>query len=323
MNKEINKKWLLFFTIVLVLSLSYFFIYKPYFTIDGIIERDMNGAKMLEGKTLYESNKESDLITDNSIEERSLETFSKWHTKRENIDWIKEDQVREKVFQLLSKDYFLRDLKKIPGEEKYLGIYIKNYSVESNYSDYNYTSCGDIVNGKINITGDYFLFIFDGEKIYNELVIPKYGYGFGDEVSFSLLNTKNNNFYIHKGPESDKDNYDIVRLSLIDFKDYNGDGINHELLLTGFSLSCSHNGMGIAGYDKLLDKPIFYRINKSSTSEDYVYWLDNFRPDEKGDVEIKWRCGDHGSETEDIDKYIYNDKNKIYQHVYHNVKDCL
>lgn len=53
MNKAINKKWIITFVVVLGLFLVYFFIYKPYFTIDGIIEREIKEERMLEEKVLY------------------------------------------------------------------------------------------------------------------------------------------------------------------------------------------------------------------------------------------------------------------------------
>lgn len=53
MDKTINRKWIIIFVIILVLFLVYFLIYKPYFTIDGIIERQVKEEQMLEKKVLY------------------------------------------------------------------------------------------------------------------------------------------------------------------------------------------------------------------------------------------------------------------------------
>lgn len=262
--------------------------------------------------------------------EKQAEVIKK--AKDANMDWIYNDPIRLKVFQQLPSDYFLRDLQKIPGQEKYLGIYIKNYNTIEHPNFDNYITCGGDIAGPIQIEGDYVLFMFDGENIYKNLQIPDYGDVFAEDVSFSLLNTKENNFYFYGGPESDSK--EIERSNLINFKDYTGDGLEHEFLLTGQRLACSHLTKGVAGYDVKFDEPIFYNINKSLYHADYeywttqnspddFYWVDKFKPDSNGDVEIIWQCGDHGAVTQETDRYIFNDQSKEYQRIYHGEEVCF
>jgi hypothetical protein len=253
--------------------------------------------------------------------EKQAEAIKK--AKDANIDWIYNDKTRIEV---------LRDLVKIPGQEKYLGVYVENYEVIENTNFDNYIACGEDIAGQIQIKGDYVLFMFDGEKIYRALKIPDYDDEFAGKVSFSLLNTKANNFYFYGGSESDGE--EIERSNLINFKDYTGDGLEHEFLLTGQRLACSHLTRGVAGYDVKFDEPIFYNINKSLYHVDYeywatqnspddFYWVNRFKPDSNGDVEIIWQCGDHGAVTQETDRYIYNDQSKEYQRIYHGEEACF
>ena len=262
--------------------------------------------------------------------EKQAEAIKK--AKDANIDWIYNDKARIEVYQQLPSEYFLRDLVKIPGQEKYLGVYVENYEVIENPNFDDYIACGEDIAGQIQIKGDYVLFMFDGEKIYRALKIPDYDDESAGKVSFSLLNTKSNNFYFYGCPESDSN--EIERSNLINFKDYTGDGLDYEFLLIGERLSCGHLTRAVAGYDAEFDEPIFYNISKSLYAGDYkylvtqnspddFYWVNNFKPDSNGDVEIIWQCGDHGAVTQETDRYIFNNQDKEYRRIYHGEEACF
>jgi len=53
MTETIDKKWIIAFAIILGLLLLYSFIYKPYFTTGGKIEKEIKEERMLEEKVLY------------------------------------------------------------------------------------------------------------------------------------------------------------------------------------------------------------------------------------------------------------------------------
>lgn len=53
MDKLLNNRWVIIFIITIGLLLVYFFIYKPYFTIEGIIDREVKEEQALEKKVLY------------------------------------------------------------------------------------------------------------------------------------------------------------------------------------------------------------------------------------------------------------------------------
>jgi len=53
MFKTKNNKLVIVLGIVIIFILAYFFVYKPYFTVEGKIWREVKEEKMLEEKVLY------------------------------------------------------------------------------------------------------------------------------------------------------------------------------------------------------------------------------------------------------------------------------
>lgn len=228
------------------------------------------------------------------------EGVNKWLDKTS----ISNGLARLVVSKLIPKDSFLRDLEKIPGTDKYLGIYITDYSVKENQSDIHadgstFITCPEEIFGKTEIAGKYYLFLFDGHNIVNTISIPSYIDNQTNEMSVSLLNTKSNNSYVY-GDDSNRDNYEIGYVKLINFTDYTGDNLKFEFNIAGDNIACGHISRLIAGYDLKNNKAIIYNIKNDNGS---VYWFDNFIPKNDGSVKITWRCDDHGSEYDSTETF--------------------
>ncbi|NVP18015.1 hypothetical protein HUU51_04830 [Candidatus Gracilibacteria bacterium] len=244
------------------------------------------------------------------------------------------------ILNVIPYGSFLREYKEIPGENGvYIGIYIKNYEILSEgKQEYGfngekmplYSDCFGNVEGQ-GIKGEYYLFSFKDGRILNEKEVPV-GFRFNNisnnselpKLTFSYYNTKYNNSYYFLKKEveyNDENNFSIEKTSLINFSDYNGDGIKNEFFLVDhWDQVCGHNNYLIAGYDNKTNGVIIYGIkSKDGTTG---YWGDNFIPDTKGEVVNGWNCGDHGSDTLNKTYYKFNKENNIFEYVKNENRNC-
>jgi hypothetical protein len=268
--------------------------------------------------------------------------------KFENNVWIAEDTVRVKVNKILPSEVFFRELKKIPGTDEYLGIYVKDYTVdERNFIDvFDESSilitCPDQIGGQTSIFGEYHLFLYKNDKIIGDKLIPvSDGYKNEDGINkqtFSLINTKINNLLLYNKAafitgndyEKVKDKYKLERTELINFADYTGDGSQHEFIMVGFYISCGHEERLIAGFDQGKNEIIIYPITNDliadyaseTVGKELIYWRDNFIPNNKGEVDYIWNCGDHGSLTESKKKFAFNKQRKIFELISTSERKC-
>jgi len=246
---------------------------------------------------------------------------------KEQNDWVKKSQERTNASNLLPKDVFLRDIQQIPGTDGlYLGLYVDKFAININETDESlpYMICPEQNYGAVSITGDYYIFIMNNDKIVDKLLIPQSGSELkfsstSTSITLTLKNTKINNFYLYGEPEpTEKDSGDIVRVNLIKFNDYTDDGKNHEFNLLGNYINCGHNEYLIAGYDNKNNKAIIYPI---INDEEKYYWGDNFIP--RGNIiDYKLECGDHGNETDINRVYKYDDKLSGYKLISKSERAC-
>lgn len=246
---------------------------------------------------------------------------------KENSAWVKENQERTKASNLLPKDVFLRDIQQIPGTDGlYLGLYIDKFTINITETDESvpYMICPEQNYGAVSITGDYYIFVMNNDKLIDKLLIPQSNSEseFGStstSITLTLKNTKINNFYLYNEPEpTEKESGDITRVNLIKFNDYTNDGKFHEFNLLGYYLSCGHNEYLIAGYDSKNIKAIIYPI--INNGEKY-YWGDNFIPN-GNTIDYELKCGDHGIETNINKVFQYDDKLSGYKLISKSEKAC-
>lgn len=318
MSKMIkNKKTLTILVIALFLMIVFLLIWYLYYNnnkkeVNYCAYKNDGRFDVVEPLKDVPNNIELDLVAQAKANKRIFDL---------QFDWAFSDKVVFDLYQSLPKEYFLRDLEKIPGTDQYLGVYISGYAFTewSTPDDLPYITCEEALRGEVTISGDYYLFVFDGKNIISSVKIPDYG-DF-ETLSISLLNTKNNNNYYFGGEEKDG-NYEIERAKLINFQDYTGDGVAHEFILPGYYMACGHVGYAVAGYDQVNNQPTVYKINISKTGEDYVYWRDRFKPNNLGEVKVIWNCGDHGAITMDTDIYLFNEIKQSYDLHYSSVEKC-
>lgn len=217
--------------------------------------------------------------------------------------------IEESIKMALPDNAILREYKMIPEtkQESYLGIYILNSEIAAqqlNSDNLYYGTCPDETMGQ-SIKGEYHLFLYQDDKIINDVFIPPYNTYYGNEMSLSFNNTRENNATFFEGEKpNENDKYKLERTNLINFHDYNGDNLEHEFILVGESISCGHVERLVAGYDEESNRALAYSIK---TGNKTVFWFGNFKPDSFGSVSIITLCGDHGSDTE-YSEYFKFDK---------------
>lgn len=268
--------------------------------------------------------------------------------KFNNDIWIAEDPARIKVSKILPAKVFFRDLEKIPEINFYMGVYIKNYKVNERYlldvlnnGDILYT-CPEEIEGQVSVIGEYHLFVYNNDKIISDKLIPvSNNYkneNNSNNQSFSLVNTKINNLYLYDKAainsdlnyEKIKEKYRLERTKFINFADYTGDNLPHEFIIVGFYLSCGHEERLIAGFDQEKNEVIIFPIKNdlipnytnNTVGRKFVYWQDNFMPNNKGAVHYTWNCGDHGSLTEIKKNYTYNQQGKYFELISESERKC-
>lgn len=224
-----------------------------------------------------------------------------------NLQSVQVKSVKDYIVDVLPKEVFLREFEKIPNlnNESYLGIYVKNYDIGNDVSKKEFFSCPEQTVGQ-PITGEYHLFLFQNNKIVNDIIIPSPEFSSGDIQSLSYLNTKeNNNIYFGGDFYTESDKNKVEKTKLINFYDYTGDGLKYEFLLTGATEVCGHTLKLVAGYNQIENNALVYKIN---LSDQVVYWFSNFNPSNNGSVSVQWLCGDHGSDIETTKIFKFNKK---------------
>lgn len=269
--------------------------------------------------------------------------------KFDNNAWVTVDPERIKVSKILPSEVFFRDLKKIPGTDKYLGIYVKDYKIDEQNVLYGVFEDGSILNtcpdeiyGQVSVNGEYHLFLYENGKIISDKIIPVSEDNKNDDGSdkqmFSLINTKEHNLYLYNkyifivngNSEKIKDKYRLERTTLLNFADYTGDGLQHEFVIIGFYLSCGHEERLIAGFNREKNEVIIYPIindldvdNVNETvGQKLIYWHDNFMPSKKGEVNYIWNCGDHGSLIESKKLFNFDSQRKLFELISTTEKKC-
>ncbi len=233
--------------------------------------------------------------------------------------------ITTRVEALLPKNSFLRELALIPDifPESYLLIYVEDpkfNEIPKDASGYIYMSCPEVTEGQA-IEGIYHLALFQNNSIVNDKIIPV-----GDNVVFNnseeagesaalrqklvFKNTKINIYWMFNGLEPSKqEEYNLEKVTLINFKDYTGDGQKYEFKLIGATFPCGHTEFLIAGYDQENNKAVVYPVVEN---QDTFYWRDNFDPDSVGKVEWRFQCGDHGNDLEEYKLYQFNTDQENY-----------
>lgn len=235
----------------------------------------------------------------------------------------------KEIIQLIPIGAILREIKPMPASERndFIGIYIENPVIEATSTD-DYMNCSANIRGQ-SVIGVYHLFTYSLEHINSDIIIPKsaswddYNSSLSAQrIGMSWRNTKYNNFNNYNGQSYlERDKFNLEISNLINFEDYNGDGLPHEFILYGgVYYACGTDENLVAGYDNENGSAIIYKIMGETNSP--TYWAARFIPDQNGNVANKWGCGDHGSEEEISVLYKYNPINKYYYFVNKTVKKC-
>ncbi|MFZ4648914.1 MAG: hypothetical protein ACOYMB_04810 [Patescibacteria group bacterium] len=235
-----------------------------------------------------------------------------------NKDWIESDPVRMEVSKSIPKGSFFRDLEKIPGTNKYLGIYISDYSFYDR-GNLSFHSCDELVYGQTDIEGDYYLFLFDGGDIIAKKNIPKYNCGDDGQSTEVFLNTKSNNEYIY-GSGVEGNNRETERTKLINFHDYTGDGLEHEFNMVGCYNSCGNMDWLVAGFSQKTNSPVIFPVEFKDSK--ISYWVNNFIPKNDGTVKTEVPCGEHGSEYNIIKEFKFDRSDNSYKSIFESKKYC-
>lgn len=309
---------------IIILLIIFFVTLGLYGFFDKSIRNKNEKSTEMQKIKIEDSNSENNLDQFDYI---TVEDFN-------NEDWINGDPLRIEVNKLLPKNVFFRDLEKIPNTNEYLGIYVKNYSINEQKeleiigSDI-LTICPEQIYGQSSVDGEYHLFLYKNNKIIDDIIIPQ-----SDNYpnNFVLNNAKRNNFWYYDGEKPlIEDENKIERTKLLKFADYTGDGLKHEISIVGVYLSCGHEERMIVGYNDKSDKIIIYPIRTIVTEDttvqahnwENVYWYDNFEPDNNGVVNVVWGCGDHGNDVFTKDVYIYDKVIQIYKLTDRILRECL
>lgn len=197
--------------------------------------------------------------------------------------------LEESILKIIPSDSFLREYKLIPENQGvYIGIYIKNYEIEKplNSTGSIFLSCPEMAQWQW-IKWEYHIFSYVNREITSDLIVPSIDnrYFKDSELVLSYMNTKNNNYWYlwWEKPKSESEDDIIEKSNLINFNDYNWDGIKWEFLLVNWQENdCWGKNYLIAWYDQVDKKAIIYGIK--GKERNVSYWNENFIPNDKWEV---------------------------------------
>jgi hypothetical protein len=217
----------------------------------------------------------------------------------------------------------IREVKPLPNlvgqNQIYAGIYIENAKISPIDPKTDYSTCPEQTIGQA-ISGTYHVFTYFEGKIKNDRILPLDTYS-TQILSFPLKNTLVNNFNFFHGPSYNEDKKNELAISsLINFKDYTGDGKDNEFILYGEENSCGHISNMVVGINEGVGQIVFHPIVEDGLTG---HWSDNFIPNEKGDVVWQVQCGDHGSDTDAKKLFSFDQKTNSYILRGREVKKCI
>ncbi len=259
----------------------------------------------------------------------------------DNNEWLNESAERVEVARILPDGVMLLDLESVPQTNKYLGVYVKDYEVKESktlevFPDGDVLiTCPDQNYGQTYITAEYHLFVYGNGEVLDDKIIPNSywsGLDYGNQrQEFSLINTRVNNFYLGGGEDGEniKDKNRLERTKLIQLSDRTGDNLAWEFVINGHYLSCGHSEKLVAGLSSDEKRAVIYQIKNSNAGEDdfdsgeYVYWHDNFSPNNLGEVEYVFACGDHGADVEIKKNFKFDEKNNNFELISSLNEECV
>ena len=224
---------------------------------------------------------------------------------------------------------------------KGMGIAMKNpiFSefIEEDLSGESYDiSCPASVEGLMNVSGDGYIFVFskkgDVIKIDDIKKIPSPWEHFS--YSYPLVHTKQNSYLYFWGekPTSEIDENRLVRQYVIDWRDFNGDWEFYEFVLEGyFDWMCGWHDYLFIGYDKKLDKILFYDFDWKATETEgnfgFLYWTRLI-----GDIKNKFSNGilhqetfcwtQLGGDSDESRDWVYNPLKKVFEMKNYHSRKC-
>jgi hypothetical protein len=212
--------------------------------------------------------------------------------------------IENEIKEILPEGSFLRDYQKLEGvkPDSYLVVFIDE-GYEFNESG---LSCPGMILG-LAIQGDYHLALIQDMQLVNSFQLASVYDDHDLELVYkdiwSHLNFDTDEFEIEKE--------DIEIEKLLDLRDFTGDGKEYEFLLITTGGGCGFFDGLVAGYDEDRNKVVTYSK-----------WIPRFSPDEKGEFDFLFECGDHGNMARLEKKYEFNEQAKEFEMVWEKETDC-
>ena len=257
---------------------------------------------------------------------------------------IKENQILSGLIAeyLGTNDIMLLEYSYLPKDaNKGMGIAMKNpifsKSIEEDLSGESYDiSCPASVEGLMNVSGEGYIFSFsknsDSIKIDDIKKIPSPWEHFS--YSYPLVHTKQNSYLYFWGenPSSEIDGNRLVRQYVIDWRDFNGDWEFNEFVLEGyFDWMCGWHDYLFIGYDKKLDKILFYDFDwkaaETAGNFGFLYWTRLI-----GDIKNKFSNGtlhqetfcwtQLGGDSDESRDWVYNPLKKVFEMKNYHSRKC-
>ncbi|HUW21600.1 MAG TPA: hypothetical protein VMW41_02920 [Candidatus Bathyarchaeia archaeon] len=215
----------------------------------------------------------------------------------------------ESISALLPEGVFLRDYQRVPnvGHELMLVLYIeKDYQ----FSPWSFESCPGAILGKA-IRGQYHLALVNSQQLIDDIAVPAaYVESQPSGLELAYENTKENLYPVGQYDNKDKDQLETVKL--LKLQDYTGDNQEYEFLLTTTAGGCGFWDGLVAGYDPVDKKLVLYSG-----------WLPRLKPNQKGEFDYLFDCGDHGNQTRVESRYQFNPQTKEFEKVWEKETDCI
>lgn len=211
---------------------------------------------------------------------------------------------KTKLQGLLPENSYIRDYQRLEGvtPDSYLVLYLDD-GYEFNEWD---LSCPGMILGK-SIAGNYRLSLLQNMKIINTVDIPNVYQGSNLELVYKDIFK----YYDYDEHKISVDEKDIPVEKLIDLKDYTGDGLEYEFLLTTTGGGCGFYDGLVAGYDPWEDKVTLFSD-----------WIASLNPDSSGYFYYLFECGNHGNMTRTERKYQFNSDSKKYELIWEKEAPC-
>ncbi len=213
----------------------------------------------------------------------------------------------EQLQSVLPEGTLLREFTYIPGvtPTSYLLLYVEK---GNKLDDWGYDSCPGMILG-VAIAGNYHLALFQNGTVISDVKIPKPS-DYDDATSLELVykNTKENIFGLDANAS---DANEVIVASLLQLKDYTGEGKKYEVVFTTTQGGCGIFDGLVAGYDPEDNKVRLYSD-----------WIPRFSPNSSGEFNYLFECGDHGNVTRIEETYEFDKSAKKFIQTSHKETPC-